>query len=102
MLEYLAIRNLRIHDRLSQNESISGLKCSIYLFLTHVSIPKNDSRFRGHAPTVPKHSRKPVSPAGLIQTAKQKGRPDNPSGLFPERKCTNACVAAFSGPTTNR
>ncbi|KAB2685419.1 hypothetical protein HC237_15080 [Ochrobactrum intermedium] len=44
----------------------------------------------------------PGFPAGLIQTAKQKGRPDNPSGLFPERKCTNACVAAFSGPTTNR
>ncbi|MXF79319.1 hypothetical protein GRP92_03210 [Brucella melitensis] len=39
---------------------------------------------------------------GLIPTAKQKGRPDNPSGLSSERICTNACVAAFSEPTTNR
>ncbi len=74
VLEYLAIRSLRIHDRLSQISFVS----EYFLF-----------RFARHA-------------FGLIPTAKQKGRPDNPSGLSSERICTNACVAAFSEPTTNR
>jgi len=69
----------------------------LYLFLMHALIPKPVPAFGDMLQlfqTLPETG----FPAGLIQTAKQKGRPDNPSGLFLNANAQTPAWPLLAGP----